>query len=96
MFRVRGAALALNRVTIVRGVVRESGFPDRTHLDEGAYVAMDPAFDNQHHPADQDSRTSFPDKDDFGAFAPPCNGATARTAAVHPHGSLSGISPRRY
>jgi hypothetical protein len=31
---------------------------------------MDPALGNQSDPADQDSRTSFPDKDDFGAFAP--------------------------
>ena len=27
------------------------------------YVAMDPALDNERDPTDQDSRTSFPDKD---------------------------------
>lgn len=31
---------------------------------------MDSAFNNQSDPTDQDSRTSFPDKDAFGTFAP--------------------------
>jgi hypothetical protein len=53
-------------------------------LGQGAYVAMDPALGNQSDPADQDSRTSFPDKDDFGAFAPAHNSATARTVGSNP------------
>ncbi len=59
------------------------------------YVAMDPAWDNEHDPADQDSRTSFPDKDASErsrqqTIVPP---SVLRPTINSP--VFSGFSPRR-